>query len=75
VAFEDAREPDLPSVYEALTNAQLTARRAGQKDLADAIHVLFLLDLTGNIAEVAPLVASVRASLQSALGDDPASVN
>jgi hypothetical protein len=66
---------DLSSVYEALTHARLVARRAGQTELADALHALFLLDLTGNLADVAPLVASVRASLQSALGDDPGAVN
>jgi hypothetical protein len=71
------REPQEPpaerlsSVYEALTTAQLTAHRAGQRELADALHAVFLLNLTGNIADMAPLVASVRASLQSALGDDP----
>lgn len=68
-------DPKLSSVYEALTRAQLTARRAGQRELADALHAVFLLDLTGNLADMAPLVASVRASLQTALGDDPRDVN
>ena len=65
----------LAGVYEALTNAQLLARRAGHRELADALHAVFLLDLTGNLADMAPLVASVRVSLQSALGDDPRAVN
>lgn len=73
---ESVPEADrLSSVYEAPTHAQLVARRAGQGELADALHAVFLLDLTGNLADMAPLVASVRASLQSALGDDPGAVN
>lgn len=65
----------MAGVFEALSNAQLVARRAGHRELADALHCLFLLDLTGKLGEMAPLVASVRSSLQSALGDDPGAVN
>ena len=72
--FDDP-EPPLSSAWEALTQAQAIARRAGHRELADTLHAVFLLDLTGNLADMAPLVASVRASLQSALGDDPGAVN
>lgn len=74
--FDDPEPaPALSSAWEALTQAQVIARRAGHRELADALHCLFLLDLTGNLADMAPLVASVRAGLQSALGDDPGAVN
>lgn len=74
--FDDpGTAPALSSAWEALTQAQVIARRAGHRELADALHAVFLLDLTGNLADMAPLVASVRAGLQSALGDDPGAVN
>lgn len=71
VGLEQTEADHLANVYEALTAAQLVARQAGQCDLADALHALFLLDMTGNIADAAPLVAAARKGLQTALGDDP----
>lgn len=56
---------------EQLALARAAALRDGRADLANAIHALQLLDLTGNLDDMAPLVVAVRATFEQALGDDP----
>lgn len=54
-----------------LAVARAAALRDHQPELADAIHTVLLLDMTGRLGEMAPLVADVRAGFEAALGDLP----
>lgn len=59
------------STSEVLGVARATCLRDGRPDLAAAVHTVLLLDMTGNLDDMAPLVAAVRGAFEKALGDDP----
>lgn len=66
---------DSMSVHEMLAIARAAATRDGQPELSAAIHAVLLLDLSGKLADLAPIVASVRKEMTEALGNDPRAVN